>query len=155
MDATERFWSKVSKDGPVPEHRPDLGPCWLWTAGLFSEGYGQFWFDGKPRKAHRWAWEQEHGPMPDGLVPDHLCRRRECVRPSHQEPVTEMENLRRGEGLPARNARKEQCDHGHPLTGDNLLELSGKNGRTWRVCRECKRRTDRESKRRRRAAAGQ
>ena len=25
----ERFWAKVNKDGPVPEHRPDLGPCWI------------------------------------------------------------------------------------------------------------------------------
>ena len=34
-----RFWSRVNKDGPVPEKQPDLGPCWLWTAGLNSAGY--------------------------------------------------------------------------------------------------------------------
>ncbi len=28
----ERFWEKVNKGGPVPEHRLDLGPCWLWGA---------------------------------------------------------------------------------------------------------------------------
>ena len=29
----ERFWRKVDKNGPIPEHRPELGPCWVWTAG--------------------------------------------------------------------------------------------------------------------------
>jgi hypothetical protein len=26
----ERFWEKVDKNGPVPAHRPELGPCWVW-----------------------------------------------------------------------------------------------------------------------------
>ena len=26
-----RFYENVNKDGPVPAHRPDLGPCWVWT----------------------------------------------------------------------------------------------------------------------------
>lgn len=38
----ERFWSKVDRNGPVPEHRPDLGPCWLWTAYVDAHGYGVF-----------------------------------------------------------------------------------------------------------------
>ncbi|MBU6428993.1 MAG: hypothetical protein KGR26_08285, partial [Cyanobacteria bacterium REEB65] len=25
------FWAQVDKDGPIPSHRPDLGPCWIWT----------------------------------------------------------------------------------------------------------------------------
>lgn len=29
----QRFWSKVDKGGPVPPHRLELGPCWLWIAG--------------------------------------------------------------------------------------------------------------------------
>ena len=28
----ERFWSKVDKNGPIPSHRPELGPCWIWIA---------------------------------------------------------------------------------------------------------------------------
>lgn len=31
-----KFWEKVNKHGPVPEHCPELGPCWIWTAGLVS-----------------------------------------------------------------------------------------------------------------------
>src|SRR5208282_3495744 len=26
-----RFWAHVDKNGPVPPHRPALGPCWVWT----------------------------------------------------------------------------------------------------------------------------
>lgn len=26
-DATERFWQNVDKNGPVPLHQPELGPC--------------------------------------------------------------------------------------------------------------------------------
>jgi hypothetical protein len=53
----ERFWSKVDRNGPVPEHRPELGPCWVWTAGTFrrrirpdfSAGGGRE-LEGSPRR---------------------------------------------------------------------------------------------------------
>jgi hypothetical protein len=35
------------------------------------------------------------GPVPEGLELDHLCRVTTCVRPSHLEPVTTGENVRR------------------------------------------------------------
>jgi hypothetical protein len=38
---SERFWAKVDKNGPIPAYRPDLGPCWLWTASKRADGYGQ------------------------------------------------------------------------------------------------------------------
>jgi hypothetical protein len=39
MSLPERFWKKVDKNGPVPAHRPELGPCWLWTGALVGRGY--------------------------------------------------------------------------------------------------------------------
>src|SRR6185312_13183624 len=87
QDWKERFWAKVDKDGPEPEHRPDLGPCWLWTTGRFSGavgGYGQFWrCEGQNLHAHRVAYELLVGPIPYGLHLDHLCRVRHCVNPKH------------------------------------------------------------------------
>ncbi|MFB8182628.1 HNH endonuclease signature motif containing protein [Streptomyces sp. NPDC055966] len=94
-----RFWAKVDKDGPIPEQRPDLGPCWVWTGYINSvTGYGNF----GGRKAgtqlvHRIAYQYLVGPIPAGKHLDHLCRRRECLRPSHLEPVTPRENIRRGD----------------------------------------------------------
>lgn len=48
------------------------------------------------RQGHALAWERQHGPIPAGLVPDHLCRQRDCIRVSHLELVTSAENSRRG-----------------------------------------------------------
>src|SRR5687767_3489091 len=56
-DPLVRFWAKVNKNGPIPEHRPDLGPCWLWTAAL-TKGYGQFRLNGRMVYAYTFAYEQ-------------------------------------------------------------------------------------------------
>lgn len=50
---------------------------------------------GGRRLAHKVQWETVHGPVPDGLELDHLCRQRDCVNPAHLEPVTHAENMRR------------------------------------------------------------
>jgi hypothetical protein len=145
--AAERFWPKVSKDGPVPAHAPDLGPCWVWTASTW-EGYGSFRLGEKMVKAYVWAWEDENGPVPDGLELDHLCRNKPCVRPSHLEAVTHLVNLERmvtGIMQIAREARASAlCRKGlHPLGPP------GKNGK--RCCKECQR--DRDGARRAERAA--
>jgi hypothetical protein len=46
--------------------------------------------------AHRFYYTRERGKIPAGLQLDHTCRRRNCVCPSHLEPVTPAENIRRG-----------------------------------------------------------
>jgi hypothetical protein len=77
----DRFWAKVDKDGPIPEHMPHLGQCWIWMAGCDGKGYGQFVLPGRRRvQAHRWRWEQLHGPIPDGYEVCHGCDNPPCVR---------------------------------------------------------------------------
>ena len=70
--------------------------CWLWTASTVTGGYGRFRYLGKLMLAHRAAYEMLIGPIPAGLVIDHLCRTRRCVNPSHMEPVTQAVNISRG-----------------------------------------------------------
>ena len=72
--------------------------CWLWVGSLKKNGYAQVWSSQKRCmvRAHRVYWERVHGPVPDGLELDHLCRRRSCVNPSHMEAVSHTENVRRG-----------------------------------------------------------
>lgn len=97
----DRFWSKVDLNGPIPTHRADLGRCWLWTAPLSRLGYATFGIgsrlDGTRRvvHAHTWAYETFIGPLPKGKEPDHLCRIRHCIRPTHLEAATHTENVRR------------------------------------------------------------
>jgi hypothetical protein len=75
----------------------DAAGCWIWTGSLFSrrKDYGQFWADGTNQLAHRWAYQQFIGPVPDGLEVDHTCRVTVCVNPVHLEAVTAAENHER------------------------------------------------------------
>ncbi len=70
--------------------------CWLWPRSTNGDGYGKLYVGKKLILAHRYAFELLVGPIPEGMTLDHLCRNRLCVRPSHLEPVTIAENLRRG-----------------------------------------------------------
>jgi hypothetical protein len=151
-----RFWAKVNKDGPVPVGRPELGPCWLWTASVFEAGYGQFVISHHPRRsvtAHNFAYRQLVGEIPVGLELDHLChhpdsgcgggvtcRHRRCCNPSHLEPVTNAENVRRGMNPSSRNRRKTHCIRSHPFNEANTGRT--KNGGRW--CRTCRREYGRE-----------
>jgi len=141
----DRFWAKVNKAGPTPPRRPELGPCWIWTAGL-AEGYGQFRYPGG-HSAYRYAYELLVGPVPEGLQLDHLCRNRACVNPAHLEPVTALVNQHRGETIAARNAAKTHCPQGHEFTPENTYV----NSKGSRECLICRRITYREAQRRARA----
>lgn len=117
----------------------DAEGCWLWTAGVRDTGYGTIWwkFDGEPKRnhlAHRAVYRLLVSEIPAGLQLDHLCRVITCVHPDHLEPVTQRENIARGESATVFQARKTHCKYGHPFAGDNLL--MHKNGR-WRICRTC------------------
>jgi hypothetical protein len=135
----DRLWAKVD--------RSDAGGCWQWTGGLTANGYGIPLGDGERQIfPHRLAWELANGPIPAGLVMDHLCRNQICCNPAHLEPVTIAENVLRGEGIAAQCARKTHCLHGHPLSGENL-RFSTKGAR---VCITCARRRCNEGQRRKR-----
>jgi len=123
LDMASRFEGKY-----IPE--PNSG-CWLWLAAT-NAGYGVFKIAGRFRPAHRVAYELERGPIPDGMVLDHLCRNPLCVNPSHLEPVSVGENVRRGNNH-YRSAT--HCKRGHEFTENNTLILSSGS----RACRACAR----------------
>lgn len=124
MSWEERFWSKVDKSGD----------CWIWTAGT-RRGYGQFYKDGRHQPSHRVSFESANGPIPEGLVVDHICRNPSCVRPTHLRAVTQRQNLLHGPTIIAAALAKTECNNGHPLSGENLrIDHHG-----WRICRTCER----------------
>lgn len=125
-DLPPRFWDKVEM--------LDNG-CWQWTAARGGTGYGHFKLDGKVRAAHALTYELFVGPVPDGLVLDHLCRNRACCNPQHLEAVTHKVNILRGENYCAEQARKTRCVNGHEFTPENTsVRIDSKSGRRCKSC---------------------
>lgn len=96
-----RFWRSVDRSGD----------CWLWTAGLWPNGYGRISVNGRSVGSHRVAYELANGPIPLGSVVCHTCDRRNCVRPDHLFLGSIGDNNRdmwakgRGRGLDPHNGK--------------------------------------------------
>lgn len=130
-EVSARFLAKVA----LPE---DADGCMVWIACRGKNGYGRFGLGGGWVYAHRVAYELFVGKIPPGLVIDHLCRNRACVRPDHLSPVTNRDNILAPGSLSwaAAKAAQTHCVRGgHLLTGENLVRRSVARG--VRDCRAC------------------
>lgn len=108
----KRFWSKVQKSDS----------CWLWTAGKFDTGYGQFRFAGRNQGAHRLSWFFVHGEIPKGLYVLHKCDNRACVSPDHLWLGTAKDNA-------MDMARKGRCHlQKHPEKSPRVSQRGELNG---------------------------
>jgi hypothetical protein len=115
--STRRRYLELSRDSVLtalrrtrrslssPEYFVDRASgCWIWQGYLNVHGYGFKTHGGRKMGAHRAYYLLYRGPVPAGLIIDHLCGNPSCVNPSHLEPVTAKENARRrdatrGEGV--------------------------------------------------------
>lgn len=73
----------------------DANGCWRWQLALRGGGYGVATPGAGTRSAHRASYQAFVGDIPQGLTLDHLCGVKDCVNPTHLEPVPLAENIRR------------------------------------------------------------
>lgn len=109
--------------------------CWNWTGGKDQRGYGCVYFNKVRERIHRVMYSVFVKPVPRCTnnkrlrVIDHLCENTSCCNPTHLRLVTQKENILKGTGPSAINARKMFCSKGHEFP-----EYSGKSRRYCKVC---------------------
>ena len=98
-----------------------------------TNGYALMYYPPKKKaiKAHRAAWMLANGPVPKGMVLDHICRNRACINVDHLRVVTQQENIMAG----LHNIdNRSHCNQGHLFEGNIMVRKDGK-----RECAECNR----------------
>lgn len=123
--------------------------CWNWT-GYKVSGYGIFYVKRIPMRAHRISLVVFRDEvLKKNLIVDHICNNTQCVNPEHLRQISGRENVIRGKGPTAINAKRTHCKAGHPLSGENLIP----RWRGERTCRTCYDAYQKEYRVRRRAKA--
>ena len=108
-------------------------PCWLWTGGISSSGYGSICVDKKYYGVHTIAarvWLKDFSYFLQVL---HKCNVRLCFNPDHIYMGTPRDNIIDMINAGNHNmARKTHCKHGHEFTPENTRIYKGK-----RACKIC------------------
>lgn len=107
--------------------------CWTYLGPFSWTCVGVPYGNYRGKRAHRLSYEAYKGPIPEGLVLDHLCRNTVCINPDHLEPVTIKENIMRGISFSVINSKKTACPKGHAYD-----EIVKQNNRRVRSCSECR-----------------
>jgi hypothetical protein len=101
----------------IPE--PNSG-CHLWLASVNKGGYGRF---GSHVLAHRYAWEQINGPIPDGMLVCHKCDNPACVNVDHMFLGTHLDNANDRDAKNRRIALFGERHGRAKLTVDEVKEI--------------------------------
>ena len=118
------------------DKQPGPDGCWLWTGYKLNSGYGRITIGKRSVAAHRYSYEINVGPIPEGLLICHTCDTPSCVRPSHLFPGTSRENIldmhkkgRAGKQRPGRKlkvaelAPRGEMHHRSKLTDAQAAEI--------------------------------
>lgn len=137
MELLERVFSRCS-EGPET-YKSTL--CWNWNLCKNKDGYGVFRPDNKAAwRTHRLVYTLFYGPIPEGMVIDHLCYNRKCCNPEHLDCVSSQENTRRAtahHNLGQMRQRRTHCVKGHLYTEKSTKWVTGTSGNSHRRCLDC------------------
>ena len=93
--------------------------CLIWTGATDGNGYGALRVNGRMVKAHRWAYEREHGPVPDTREVDHMCWNRACCNVDHLRLATRQQNMQNRSGaMPGRGLPRGVHRHGRGYSAE-------------------------------------
>lgn len=129
----------------------DANGCWIWTRKREKRrgrlAYGKFSVrsngDRKMPPAHRWIFQQIHGPLPMGILVLHRCDVPGCVNPDHLYAGTHQQNMndrkdrdrhdgkrRRGANHPLARLSNEQANEirRRALAGESQRKLAKEFG---------------------------
>lgn len=150
--ARDRFEGNVDRSGG-----PDA--CHPYVGTIMNAGYGLA-STGTPNErqlAHRLAFVEAYGEIPEGHHVDHECHNetdcaggldcphRRCCNPRHLGAKLPEDNRAASHRA---NERKTHCPRGHEYTPANTIYQVKASG-TSRKCRECQRDYDRNRRPRR------
>lgn len=77
------------------EDRGYTTPCWVWAWYINPDGYPRKSVNGTLTRAHRWYYEQRHGPLGSSSIDvHHMCEVRACVNPDHLRALPEADHIR-------------------------------------------------------------
>lgn len=91
-------------------------------------GYGQRKFRGRMMLAHRVAWIEAKGEIPEGMCVMHVCDNPSCVNVEHLRLGTHEENMR-DMALKRRSAHRK-------LTDEQVLEIRNAAGTQHEIARK-------------------
>lgn len=81
----DRMWSRVEIGHPRE--------CWPWTGATRRYGYGNLRMPDGNVSAHRVAYADFYGEVPEGRILLHTCDTPPCCNPFHLVPGTQRDNL--------------------------------------------------------------
>lgn len=107
--------------------------CWEWMGARNKNGYGTIHADKKTLLAHRYSYELNYGPIPEGMVVMHDCDNPACTNYSHLILGTDKTNAEDRERKGRGGNRKGEANGRAKLTSDQVqfvLELGPRQNKS-------------------------